>query len=210
MTTAAEFPDDAPHGWDEDGTPKAPFGYKTDGKPRKSNRGAKPGQRGNAASTATKKKAVAGNMASSATDKKRKDMLIALADMMVVMPLAGLSSAPYIEKRFGKKQATAIAGDSVILSHFMPGIADGLVVLSQSKPGALAWLDSVEEKAPYLMLMQVGLQMTKALVTNHLSPNPELAEMGRVQAQMRAQEMANAVAAEAEALGIDVEEMVAA
>jgi hypothetical protein len=210
MTTETEFPIEAPHGWDDDGNPKAPYGYKTDGTPRKSNRGAKPGQRGNSASTATKKKAVAGNMANSVTDKKRKDMLVALADMVVIMPLAGLSSAPYVEKRFGKKQATALAGDSVILSHFMPGIADGLVVLSQSKPGALSWLDSVEEKAPYLMLMQVGLQLTKALVSNHLSPNTELAEMGRVQAQMRAQEMANAVAAEAEALGIDVEDMVTA
>lgn len=210
MTTETEFPIEAPHGWDDDGNPKAPYGYKTDGNPRKSNRGAKPGQRGNAASTATKKKAVTGNLANSATDKKRKDMLIALADMMVITPLAGLASAPIVEKRFGAKHATAFAGDSVILSHYMPAVADSLVVLSQSKPGALSWLDSVEEKAPYLMLMQVGLQITKALVTNHMTPDPALAEMGKVQAQMRISEMARAVQAEAEEMGLDVEGLVAA
>jgi hypothetical protein len=52
----------------------------------------------------------------------------------------------------------------VILSHFSPAIADGLIVLSQSaSPGVLAWLDQVEDKAPYLMLAQVGVQVTKAL-----------------------------------------------
>lgn len=190
----------APHGRDENGEPLAPYGLKVDGTPRLSRRGAAPGQRGNGNSRASSgRKVASGNKQ---VDAKRKEMLLALTDMVVVTPLAGLSASPMLEKRFGKKHTDAFAGDAVIVSHFAPSLADSLIVLSQSKPGALAWLDQVEEKAPYLMLAQVGLQMAKAFVGNHMNPDPRLADAGRTLVQMRAAQMAQAIEDEAAAMGI--------
>lgn len=190
---------DAPHGRNEDGTAKTPFGVNVDGTPRKSNRGARAGQKGNS----SRKPGTA--KTSNLTDKKRREMLVGLADMFLVTPLAGLSMSPQVGKYIGPVHADALAGDAVILSHFSPGIADGLIVLSQSKPGALAWLDGVEDKAPYLMLAQVGVQVVKALVSNHTNPNPELAQAGRVMVAMRVQEMADQINREAAEMGIQVD-----
>lgn len=192
----------APHGRDEHGEPLAPYGYKVDGNPRLSKRGAAPGQRGNGNSRAT---ATSKPASSKQVDAKRKEMLLALTDMCVVTPLAGLSASPMLEKRVGKKHTDALAGDAVIVSHFAPSLADSLIVLSQSKPGALAWLDQVEEKAPYLMLANVGIQMAKAFIGNHLNPDPRLAESGRTLVQMRAAQMAQAIEDEARAMGIPTE-----
>jgi len=198
----AERDPEAPHGRDENGEPLAPYGYKVDGKPRLSRRGAAPGQRGNGNSRGggARKTATSKN-----TDAKRKEMLLALTDMVVVTPLAGMSASPLLEKRLGKKQTDAFAGDAVIVSHFAPSLADSLIVLSQTKPGALAWLDSVEEKAPYLMLAQVGIQMTKAFIGNHMNPDPRLAESGRTLVRMKAAQMAQAIEDEAAAMGIPTE-----
>jgi hypothetical protein len=69
----------------------------------------------------------------------------------------------------------------------------------------LAWLDQVEEKAPYLMLMNVGLQMAKAFVENHVSPNPELAESAQLLAMMRMAEMAQAIQQEAAGMGVSLD-----
>lgn len=198
----AEKDPEAPHGRDENGEPLAPYGYKVDGKPRLSRRGAQPGQRGNGNSRASNPRKTT---TSKKTDEKRKEMLLALTDMCVVTPLAGLSASPILEKRLGKKQTTAFAGDAVIVSHFAPALADSLIVLSQTKPGALAWLDQVEEKAPYLMLAQVGIQMTKAFIGNHMNPDERLAEAGRTLVQMRAAQMAQAIEDEAAAMGIPTE-----
>lgn len=192
---------DAPHGRNEDGTPKTPYGINVDGTPRKSNRGARRGQKGNGAA-----RKVGPAKTSNMTDKKRREMLIGLTDMMVVTPLAGLSLSPQVEKRIGKTHTDALAGDAVILSHFSPGLADGLIMLSQSKPSALAWLDSVEDKAPYLLLAQVGVQVAKALISNHTTPNPELAQAGRVMAAMKVQAMADEINREADAMGVTVPE----
>jgi hypothetical protein len=191
--------DPAPHGYDEDGVPKAPYGLNLDGSPRKSNRGARPGQRGNGDSRGTSKPK------SSLTDAKRKEMLVSLADMLVVTPLAGLSVSPMLAKRLGPTQADALAGDAVIVSHFMPSTADALIVLSQTKPSVLSWLDTVEEKAPYLMLAQVGVQVIKAITENHMRPNAQLAQAGRTLVQMRMQQMAEQIAEEAAAMGIPTE-----
>lgn len=185
----------APFGLDGAGVPIAPYGHKVNGDPRISNRGAKPGQRGNGS-----KKAVAA--AASETDKKRKAMLESLADMLIVTPLAGASMSPFLAKRLGERQTNALAGDAVIVSSFAPHLADGLIVLGQSKPGALAWLDTVEEKAPYLMLAQVGVQMTKAFISNHLNPDERLANAGRTLVAMRAAQMAEEIERQAEELGI--------
>lgn len=200
MTKPKTESDRAPHGYEEDGvTPKAPFGFNIDGTPRKSNRGARPGQRGNGnrARPAAKTRSI--------TDRQRKEMLLGLADMLVVTPLAAASANPLLAKRFGQAQTDALAGDAVIVSHFMPSTADALIVLSQSKPGVLSWLDGVEDKAPYLMLAQVGVQVVRAITENHLRPNPDLAAAGRTLVNMKAAQMAQAINEEAAAMGIPTE-----
>lgn len=190
----------APHGYDDDGKPNAPYGYLKDGvTPRKSNRGARPGQRGNGNRAQRRRPGVKNH---SRTDAQRKDALCALGEMSITGPLSALSMSPAIANRFGQDQADALAGDAVIMNEALPALADGLIVLSQSKPGALAWLDQVEEKAPYLLLASVGVQVAKALVTNHLNPNPELARAGRVQAMVRQQEFINAINQQAAEAGI--------
>lgn len=200
MPRAKTEADLAPHGYEEDGTtPKAPYGWNTDGTPRKSNRGARPGQRGNTARSA------ASPARSSKTDAKRKEMLLGLVDMLVVTPMAGLSASPVLAARIGPRHTDALAGDAVIVSHFMPSTADALIVLSQTKPSVLSWLDTVEEKAPYLMLAQVGVQVAKALMENHMSPNPELAAAGRNLVQIRMAQMADEINREAAAMGIPTE-----
>lgn len=190
----------APHGRDENGEPKTPYGKNLDGTPRKSNRGARPGQRRGGA----RSKARPGVKAGNATDAQRKAMLCQLGEMSITGPLVALSAAPPIVSRFGQEQADAFAGDAVIITQFMPHLADGLIVLSQSKPGALAWLDQVEEKAPFLLLASVGVQLVKALANNHMNPNPQLAAAGKLQAQMNQQAMIRAIEEEAAAMGIPV------
>lgn len=192
----------APHGRDESGKPLAPYGYLRDGKtPRKGNRGARPGQRGNGNRARTRRPGV---KASSPTDAQRKEQLLAIGDMTIIAPLAAASFSPFIANRFGQKQTDALAGDAVILTQFMPQLADGLIVLAQSKPGALAWLDQVEDKAPYLLLANVGIQVAKALVSNHMDPNPRLAKAGRLQAAMRAEQLAAYIEAQASEMGVTI------
>jgi len=197
MTDAA-----APHGRGEDGKPLAPYGVKADGTPRLSNRGARPGQRGNGNRARARRRP--GAKASSPTDVQRKEQLIALGEMGIIAPLAAASFSPFVVNRFGQKQADALAGDAVILTQFLPGLADGLIVLAQSKPGALAWLDQVEDKAPYLLLANVGIQVAKALISNHMDPNPRLAKSGRLQAAMRAEMLAAAIEQQAAEMGISI------
>jgi hypothetical protein len=193
----------APHGRNEDGTPKTPYGVNLDGTPRKSNRGARPGQRGN---SGRRKSPRAASQSTNATDEQRKMMLCQLGEAAITTPLAGLSMHPFVAKRFGKDQADALAGDAVLLNQFMPHIADGLIVLSQSKPGALAWLDQVEEKAPFLMLAQVGVHLAKALVNNHMNPNPNLARAGRLQAMMNQEAMVREIERQAAEMGISLDD----
>jgi hypothetical protein len=192
----------APFGRDDDGVALAPYGLKTDGTPRLSNRGARPGQ---ASKGPKRPRTRPGVKLSSRTDKQRKDALVGLMDMVVVTPLLAASMSPQVKSRIGEKQTTALAGDAVIVSSYAPHLAEGLIVLSQSKPGALAWLDQVEEKAPYLMLMNVGLQMAKAFVENLVNPNEELAGTAQLMAKMRMAEMAQAIQQEAADMGVTLD-----
>lgn len=192
----------APHGYDDNGAPLAPYGYLKDGvTPRKSNRGARPGQRGNGNRAARTPRA---GVKKSANDEARKAQLCALGEMVVISPLAAASMTPGVARRIGQKQSDALAGDAVILTEFLPHLADGLVVLSQSKPGMLAWLDRVEDKAPYLLLANVGVQVAKALVANHMDPNPRLANAGRLQAATRSMQLVEAIEAQAAEMGIEM------
>lgn len=190
----------APHGRDEAGEPLTPYGKNLDGTPRKSNRGARPGQR----RAGSRPKGPAKVTRHSATDEQRKAALCQLGEMAITGPLVALSVAPPVVSRFGQGQADAFAGDAVILTQYMPHLADGLIVLSQSKPAALAWLDTVEEKAPFLLLASVGVQLVKALANNHMNPNPNLAAAGRLQAQMNQEMMIREIERQAAEMGIDV------
>lgn len=190
----------APWGYEEDGsTPKAPLGYKSDGKPRISNRGRKAG---GGTGVAAPRRKTASKTRQGSSDSDRKKMLVDMVNMWVATPLAGASASPVLVKRIGEKQTDALAGDAVIISHYAEPLADGLITLSHSKPGVLAWLDTVEEKAPWMMLAMVGVQMSKAFVENHLNPNPDLAAAGRLQAAVRTQKMIAEIEAEARAMGI--------
>lgn len=184
MATAEK--DAAPHGRDENGVPNAPFGKNLDGTPRKSNRGARAGQKGNATPV---KRTV------SKTDRDRRDAVITMVNTMVVMPLAAASIAPPVVARIGQTQADALAGDAYLLNQYTPAIADGLIVLGQSKPGILRWLDQAEEKAPYLALTMAVVQLAQAVVINHRNPNPAMAQAAReavLGAVQEAQEAQNA------------------
>jgi len=124
--------------------------------------------------------------------------------MMIISPLTAASMTPGLSKKIGKAQCDALAGDAVILTEYMPKLAEGLIVLSQSKPGALAWLDQVEDKAPYLLLLNVGVQVGKALVSNHMNPNPRLAHAGRLQGAIRSLQLAEMIEAQAAEMGISI------
>jgi len=193
----------APFGSDDDGKAKAPYGLKVDGSPRLSNRGAKPG--GNRGSGRTKRasRAVSGTRSINRTDQERRQSLIALADMLLITPLGALSSSPQVVTRFGKKQADAFAGDAVILQQEIEPLADGLIELSQTKPGLLSWLDSVEQNAPWIPLAMVGIRMTKAFVENHTNPDPGLIAAGKLMGRVKQAKMIDMIREQARQMGID-------
>lgn len=197
----------APFGTAEDGTPIAPFGLKVDGTPRRSNRGAKAGA-GRAGGPPRKKPATSSPRSAPAmSGQDRKEMLLAFNDMFVVNGLVGAALAPVTSNYLGPDQAAALAGDAVIMAHFAPPLADGLIALAEVKPGLLSWMDGMAEKAPYLLLVQTGVQITKALVGNHIRPNRDLANAGIRLAAMNAARMAEEVQREADAMGIPKFEM---
>lgn len=200
MALEIPYPDDvkAPFGYDEDGvTPKAPLGYKSDGNPRISNRGRKAGSVGTTPRRTSSTRRKGGR-----SDAQRRDMLTMLADMWITTPLAALSKSDALAKRIGEKQTDALAADAVIVDHFKEGLADGLIELSKSKPSVLAWMDTVEEKAPWIMLATVGVQVAKAVVENHLNPSKEMANYGRQLAQVKAAKFAADIEAEAQSMGV--------
>lgn len=196
----------APFGSNDDGTPKAPYGLKVNGEPRLSNRGAKPG--GNRPSGRGKRpsRAASGSRTINRTDQERRQSLIALADMLVITPLGALSSSPQVIGRFGQRQADAFAGDAVILQQEIEPLADGLIELSQTKPGLLSWLDSVEQNAPWIPLAMVGLRMTKAFVENHTNPNPDLVAAGKLMGRVKQAKMIEMIREQARQMGIDPDE----
>lgn len=194
--------ENAPHGYDDQGKPLAPFGYKVDGTPRKSRRGAAPGQKGNTSKPSTAKKGNA--LPSSPTDIQRKAMFCDLSANLIETPLIALSVAPPVISKMGSKQADALAGDAYLLHQFAPHIFDGLNLYAQTRPKALSWMDKAAENAPLLHLALVGVQFTKALVSNHMAPDARMANAGRLMMQMHMAEMAQATEDAARDAGIDV------
>lgn len=199
--------DEAPHGRDANGVPEAPYGLKADGNPRKSNRGAKPGQRGNGGPS--KSPGPVGAKATlSKTDKNRREALLGLMEGYVALPMIAASMNPFIARRIGAAQAMALAGDALIVQTYAPAAADALILASQEKPGLLRWLDTLEEKAPWLMLANVGIQIVKALVGNHAQPDPRLASAAVQMARIKAIQYAHEVEEQARAMGIPTEVLI--
>jgi hypothetical protein len=177
----------APWGYeDDDITPRAPLGYKADGTPRISNRGRKTGPgtpRARTNNSGKKRRSSSADQAS---------MLATIIDMMVVVPLAGASKSELVTKRIGPKHTAALAGDAAIINHYRDPLINGVMILAQAKPGVLAWMDTMEEKAPWLILAKVGADIATAIVKNHMSPDEQLAERGMETAQTAVDAMQNA------------------
>lgn len=200
--------EDAPFGFNDDGTPLAPYGMKTNGKPRVTNRGRRPGSGTGSTTSSTRKAATTRKPAE--TDMQRKAALMQLSEIFIEAPLAAASTSSMLQKRIGEAQTDALAGDALIWNFYSPSLADGLIAYSQQKPRVLSWLDGVQEKAPLLMLAQVGVQMTKAFIGNHMEPDPNVAKSGRRLVRMNVAKMARAINEEAEAMGIPTEDEVIA
>lgn len=189
-TTVADL---APHGYEADGvTPKAPYGYRKDGVPRKSNRGARPGQFGGTAATPRASK----------TDRKRVESLVMLAETLVCTPLALASSNPLVKRYLGEKHTDALGGDALILSQCAPLLAEGAVEYAADHPGWLSWMDTVEERASSLKLLYGLSQVTRLVISNHIAPDPTVAEAGRHLAKLRSIKQAQAVQEEAARYGL--------
>lgn len=207
---ADELDPTAPHGRDENGTPYAPYGYKANGDPKLNNRGRPPANAGPKVAAPKRKTAPntkAGARPRSRTDAQTKTQLMELATLATT-PLSAAASSPVVRRKLGERHADALAGDAVILDAFAEPLIDGVIHLAKSKPGLLAWMDQVEDKAPYLMLAQTGLQAVKAIVQNHMNPDPALARAGRKLAQVRAAQYAAAIEQQAAELGITDENVV--
>jgi hypothetical protein len=193
---AEDVDEQAPHGRDENGTPKAPFGYKANGDPRLSNRGRPPANAGPKVAAPQKKSTGAktsGTKKPARTAKETKDQLLGLADM-VLMPLAAAGLAPAVRARIGERQGDALAGDAVILQAVAPDIVDGVMAYAERKPGLLAWMDRAEDAAPAFMLAKAIGQAAVAIGRNHMQPSRELAAGARSMVNAKALEYARAMA----------------
>jgi hypothetical protein len=196
--TAEKTDPKAPHGYADDGvTPLAPYGFKTDGTPKLSNRG-RTAKKPPPGPAATK-----GNSAAARRAQSQRDGLLQLADALVSPAMAATSSEAFAQK-VGRRRADGIAGSLVIVDGFLPSYADWIVQLSSTKPGMLAWMDRLEEGAPYLQGAVITAQLVKALAGNMANPDPRLAEAARLKAQMRNAQMADAIEEEARKMGISL------
>lgn len=189
----------APHGYADDGvTPLAPYGLKTDGTPRLSNRGRTAKKAAAGGPSATK-----GRSAGATKAREQRDGLLQLADA-VLSPAMAATSSPGFVKKVGEQRAAGIAGALVIVDGFMPSYADWIVQLSQTKPGMLAWMDRLEESTPYLQGGIITAQLIKAVAGQIMNPDPRLAEAARLKASIRNAQMASAIEQEAARMGISL------
>jgi hypothetical protein len=186
----------APHGYDDEGVPLAPFGYKANGDPKLSNRGRVAGP-GKKSAPNTK----SGVRPKSRTQAQTKAQLIELGSI-VTTPLAVAADNSLVRKRIGDRHAAALAGDAVIIEMYTEPIVDLVMFTAQTKPGILAWMDKAEDAAPLIMAAKVFGGLAKALVQNHLNPDERLARAGRTMVQVKAAKYAAAIEAEAAAMGL--------
>ena len=191
----------APHGRDEQGTPKAPFGYTQEGNPRKGNRGRRPSGSVSAPPKKTAKNTKAGSRPRSRTREQTKGQLLELVGMLTT-PMAVAGHSPAVRKRLGERHATALAGDAVIIEATAPDFLEGVLMYADRKPGILAWMDKAEDAAPAIVMAQAGFNMVKAIVQNHMNPDEGLAAAASTMTKVKAARYAAAIEQEAAALGI--------
>lgn len=198
----------APHGRDEGGTPLAPYGYKTDGNPRLSNRGRPAANAGPKVAAPAKKSSGGGKSApkkSARTAAETRDQLLGLADM-VLSPIAAAGLHPAVRSRIGARQGDALAGDAVILHSAAPSIVEGVMAYAERKPGLLAWMDRAEDLAPAALLAKALGQVAVAIGRNHIEPSRELAEGARSMLNARALAYARDLAAMERQMGEEAEQ----
>jgi hypothetical protein len=193
----------APHGRDGDGVPLAPFGYKADGNPRKSNRGRTAA--GVAAPEKKKNPNTKSGTKSSRSREQTKGQLLELVGMLTT-PVATAAHAPAVQKRIGQRHAMALAGDAVIVEALAPDILDGVLMYADRKPGILAWMDKAEDAAPAVMIGKSVLTLVKAIAQNHMNPDPKLARAAGAMVAVKAHRYAAALEEEAAALGLVADE----
>jgi hypothetical protein len=191
----------APHGYADDGvTPLAPYGLKTDGTPRLGNRGRAPTKQGARKGPA----AVQGNSAGAKKAREQRDGLVQLADALLSPAMAAMSN-PAVAKKVGEKRAAGVAGSLLIVEGYVPAYADWIVALSTTKPGMLAWMDRLEDNAPYFQGAIITAQLVKAVASNMMSPDFRLAEAAKLKARIRAAQMAQAIEDEAARMGVSLQ-----
>lgn len=192
---------EAPHGYADDGvTPLAPYGLKTDGTPRLSNRGRVPKQGAKKAGPAVTQ----GSSAGAKRAREQRDGLVQLADALM-SPVMATMSNPAVARKIGEQRAAGLAGSLLIVEGYVPAYADWLVSMSATKPGMLAWMDRLEDNAPYFQGAIITAQLVKAVASNMVNPDPRLAQAAKLKAQIRAAQMAEAIEAEAARMGISLE-----
>jgi hypothetical protein len=189
----------APHGRDEQGVPKAPYGYTQDGNPRKGNRGRRAGIA--APQKKTEKNVKAGTRPKSRTRAQTKHQLMELVGELTAAVAKGADSA-VVRSRIGDRHAGAIMGHAVIVQAVAPDFLDGLILEAEQRPGLLAWMDKAEEAAPKVMMAKALMTMVGAMAQNHVNPSPELEHAARSMVSVRAARYAAAIEEEAAALGL--------
>jgi hypothetical protein len=191
----------APHGRDEQGVPLAPYGYKEDGNPRKSNRGRRSG--GSVAAPPKKgtPNVKAGARPKSRSKKETKDKLLGLVDEVTAAVAKGVDSAP-VRAKIGDRHAGAVMGHMVITRAVAPDILDGVIMAAEKRPGLLAWMDKTEEAVPALLIAKGLAQWAAAVAQNHMHPSPELEHAARSMVRVQAARYAAAIEEEAAALGL--------
>jgi hypothetical protein len=179
--------------------PKAPYGYKEDGNPRKSNRGRRSGIA--APPKKTERNVKAGSRPKARTREQTKSQLLELTGL-ITTPMATAGSSPAVRRRIGDRHADALAGDAVIIEALAPELVDGVLMYADKRPGILAWMDKAEDAAPAILMARAGLTMVKAIVQNHMSPDPQLAAAAATMVKVKAARYAAAIEQEAVALGL--------
>ena len=199
----------APHGRDDQGVPLAPYGYTQEGNPRKGNRGRRAGVA--APQKKAEKNTKVGARPKSRTKAQTKHQLMELVGELTAAVAKGADAAP-VRARIGDRHAGAIMGHALIVQATASDVLDGVILMSEKRPGLLAWMDKAEDAAPALLVAKGLATMAAAIVQNHLNPEPKLESAARSMVKVRAARYAEEIEQEAAALGIteEQEERVAA
>lgn len=191
----------APHGRDDSGVPKAPYGYKDDGNPRKSNRGRRSGSTVAAPPKKNERNVRSSDRPKVRSQKETKAKLMELvADAS--SSIAKLADTRLVRAKLGEKHSDALIGDAVIIGAVASPVLDGVIMYAERKPGLLAWMDKAEEAVPALLIARGLSAMAAAIIQNHMEPNEDLTHAGRSMVKIQAARYAAALEAEAAALGL--------